>query len=164
MILPIKKWPDEILLTACSDWNFDEPATNAEFLMADMIETMIKNQGIGLAANQVGLGYRVVAMYVLETDEYITLFNPVVVEQSELRYVSMEGCLSFPNVFLDISRPRTVTVKFFDHLQREHIRTFKDTDAKCISHEIEHLDGKTFKQHVSDLRYAMALKKGKPWH
>jgi peptide deformylase len=161
MMLSIVKWPDPRLMTRCEEWDFDNPPVVASFLIADMIETMAKSGGIGLAANQVGMSCRVIAMHVQETGEYITLFNPVVIEQSDLQYIAMEGCLSFPGVFLDISRPRTVTVKFTDHLQREYTRTFKDIDAKCVLHEIEHLDGKTFKQHVSELRYSLAMKKRK---
>jgi peptide deformylase len=129
--------------------------------MADMIETMAKSGGIGLAANQVGIPFRVIAMHVQETDEYITLFNPEIVSVSELQYIAMEGCLSFPGVLLDISRPKTVVVNYRDHLNQPHTRTFKEIDAKCLLHEIDHLDGKTFREYVSELKYNMAVKRSK---
>jgi peptide deformylase len=161
MILPIKIWPDPVLLTKCQPWDFENPPLVVDFLMADMIETMAKSGGIGLAANQVGILYRVIAMHVQETEEYITLFNPEIVSKSELQHIAMEGCLSFPKVILNISRPKTVTVKFADHLRREYTRTFSDIDATCVLHEIDHLDGKTFKDYVSPLKFSRAIEKGR---
>jgi peptide deformylase len=161
MILPIKIWPDPALLTKCQPWDFEDPPLVVDFLMADMIETMAKSGGIGLAANQVGILYRVIAMHVQETGEYITLFNPEIVSKSELQYIAMEGCLSFPKVMLDISRPKTVEIRYVDHLEREHTRTFCDIDAKCVLHEIDHLDGLTFKNYVSPLKFSRAIEKGR---
>jgi peptide deformylase len=161
MILPIKIWPDPILMKPCQPWDFEDPPLVVNFLMADMIETMAKSGGIGLAANQVGISYRVIAMHVQETGEYITLFNPEIVSVSELQYIAMEGCLSFPKVMLDISRPKTVEIRYVDHFEREYTRTFSDIDAKCVLHEIDHLDGKTFKEYVSPLKFSRAIEKGR---
>lgn len=160
-MLKIVKWPDPILLKPCQPWDYENPPHVVDFLMADMIETMAKSGGIGLAANQVGIPFRVIAMHVQETDEYITLFNPEIVSASELQYIAMEGCLSFPGVVLDISRPKTVVVTYRDHHNQPHTRTFTEIDAKCLLHEMDHLDGKTFKDYVSQLKYDMAIKKGK---
>ena len=161
MIMKIVKWPDVVLLKPCEPWDFENPPHIPDFLMADMIETMAKSGGIGLAANQVGISYRVMAMHVQETGEYITLFNPEIISKSELQYIAMEGCLSFPGVLLDLARPKTVEVKYFDHLARPHTRTFNDIDAKCFLHELDHLNGITFKYHVSQLKYDMAVKRAK---
>jgi peptide deformylase len=161
MMMKIVRWPDPVLMKLCEPWDFEDPPLVVDFLMADMIETMAKSDGIGLAANQVGILYRVMAMHVQETGEYITLFNPEIVSKSELQYVAMEGCLSFPGVLLDLARPRTVEVKYFDHLARPHTRTFNDIDATCFFHELDHLDGKTFKDYVSQLKYDMAVKRAK---
>lgn len=161
MILPIKKWPDPILLKPCQEWDFNNPPAQVDFLMSEMIETMAKSGGIGLAANQVGISYRVIAMHVQETGEYLTLFNPVLLATSDLQYVANEGCLSFPGVLLDIGRPKEVVVKYFDHLEREHVRTLVEIDATCFQHELDHLNGKTFKDHVSQLKYDMAKKRAK---
>lgn len=159
--MKIVKWPDPILMKACEPWDFENPPLVVDFLKADMIETMAKSGGIGLAANQVGISYRVIAMHVQETGEYIVLFNPEIVSTSELQYIAMEGCLSFPGITLDIGRPREVTVKYQDHMRREYTRMFKDIDAKCFLHEMDHLNGITFKSYVSDLRYLMAVKNAK---
>jgi peptide deformylase len=161
MILPILNWPHTSLMTRCTEWDFNDPPFVVDFLIADMTETMIKSNGIGLAANQVGVLYRIMIIHVQETDEFIAMFNPEVVSQDELRYVAMEGCLSFPGVFLDISRPKTVEVKWQTRMGELKTGVFNEIDAKCILHEIEHLDGRVFKDHVSGLKYDMALKKAK---
>lgn len=160
-MMKIVKWPDPVLLRPCLAWDFADPPAQVDFLMSEMIETMAKSGGIGLAANQVGIATRLIAMHVQETGEYITLFNPQIVSTSELQYIAMEGCLSFPGVILDIGRPREVTVKYQDHLEREHTRVFKDIDAKCFLHELDHLDGKTFREYVSQLKFDMAVKRAK---
>lgn len=160
-MMKIVRWPDPVLMKPCEPWDFENPPALVDFLMSEMIETMAKSGGIGLAANQVGISTRLMAMHVQETGEYITLFNPEVVSTSELQYIAMEGCLSFPGITLDICRSREVTVRYQDHLEREYTRVFKDIDAKCFLHELDHLDGKTFREYVSDLKYNMAVKRAK---
>ena len=157
MILTVVKWPDPILMKPCELWDFKNPPLVVDFLKADMIETMAKSGGIGLAANQIGISYRVLAMHVQETGEYIVMFNPEIVSTSELQYIANEGCLSFPDVLLDIGRPKEVTIKYQDHMEREYTQVFKDIDAKCVQHEIDHLDGKTFKDYVSPLKFGRAV-------
>ena len=161
MMMKIVRWPDPVLMKPCEPWDFENPPAQIDFLMSEMIETMAKSGGIGLAANQVGISTRLMAMHVQETGEYMVLFNPELVSVSELKYIAMEGCLSFPSVLLDICRSREVTVKYQDHREQEHTRVFKDIDAKCFLHELDHLNGKTFKEYVSQLRYDMAAKRAK---
>jgi peptide deformylase len=161
MMLTLIRWPDPVLLKRCEEWNFDDPPVQADFLMADMIETMAKSGGIGLAANQVGVSYRVITMHIQETDEYIAMFNPEIVSISEHMYVAREGCLSFPRVMLDIERPKTVEATWVDRMGNNHNRTFSDIDAKCFLHEIDHLNGVTFKDHISQLKFDMAVKRAK---
>lgn len=158
-MMKIVKWPDPILMKPCEVWDFENPPLVVDFLKADMIVTMAKSGGIGLAANQVGISYRVLAMHVQATGEYIVMFNPEIVSTSELQYIANEGCLSFPGILLDVGRPRSVVARWWDHTQKEHTATFNDIDAKCFLHEMDHLNGITFKSYVSDLRYMMAVKK-----
>ena len=160
--LEIVHWPDPILMTRCEPWDFENPPEYmAAFLVPEMIKTMAINRGIGLAANQVGLSYRVMTMQVQRTGEFLALFNPEVTHKSEHQWVEREGCLSFPSVELTIGRPAMVEVKFQDQTGTFHTRHFEDIDAKCVLHEIDHLDGKTFKEYVSELKYNMALKRAK---
>jgi peptide deformylase len=160
-MMKIVRWPDPVLMKPCLPWDYENPPAQIDFLMSEMIETMAKSGGIGLAANQVGISTRVMAMHVQETGEYMVLFNPEVVSTSELQYIAMEGCLSFPGVLLDIGRSREVTVKYQDHRKQEHTRVFKDIDAKCFLHELDHLEGKTFREYVSQLKFDMAVKRAK---
>lgn len=161
MMLSLKYWPDPVLLKSCEPWDFNNPPVQTDFLMADMIETMAKSGGIGLAANQVGVSYRVITMHIQETDEYIIMFNPEIVSISEHMYVAREGCLSFPRVMIDVERPKTVEATWMNRNQKLETRTFSDIDAKCFLHEIDHLNGVTFKDHISQLKFDRAVKRAK---
>jgi peptide deformylase len=167
MILPIKKWPDPILLQVCRPWDFDDQPTHRllqRFIEQDLIDTMVSENALGLAANQVGVGYRIVAMNV-QAGEYaeqkIVLVNPIVSKQSDELWEATEGCLSFPRVELTIARSKYVFVHWTDVTGNLHSGIFSDIDAKCLLHEIDHLDGKVFKDYVSDLKFKTAVRKAK---
>jgi len=149
---PIVLYPDPVLLTLTREVETidDEIRT----LVADMIETMYAAPGIGLAANQVGVGKRVcvVDLSVGETPgELKVLINPRILETGGSD-TAEEGCLSFPDVTLDIERPFTATVE----AQGLDGKTFRIEAegllARAMQHEIEHLEGRTFLQNVSSLR------------
>jgi len=149
---PIVLYPDPVLLTLTREVETidDEIRT----LVADMIETMYAAPGIGLAANQVGVGKRVcvVDLSVGETPgELKVLINPRILETGGSE-TAEEGCLSFPDVTLDIERPFTATVE----AQGLDGKTFRIEAegllARAMQHEIEHLEGRTFLQNVSSLR------------
>ena len=149
---PIVLYPDPVLLTLTREVETidDEIRT----LVADMIETMYAAPGIGLAANQVGVGKRVcvVDLSVGETPgELKVLINPRILEAGGSD-TAEEGCLSFPDITLDIERPFTATVE----AQGLDGKTFRIEAegllARAMQHEIEHLEGRTFLQNVSSLR------------
>jgi peptide deformylase len=127
-------------------------------LVADMFDTMHHARGIGLAAPQVGRGER---LAVVEVDaERFVLINPEVVER-EGRAKGEEGCLSIPDIYADVERPKTVTVRALDeHMQPYEIEA-TDLLARCIQHEIDHLDGKLFLDYLSVLKRTAALAKWK---
>jgi peptide deformylase len=158
MILPIKKYPDPFLTKPCQPWDFENPPRGLErFVVQDLTETMIDSGGIGLAANQVGIGYRLLAIHVQATQEFLIMANPEIIESSEEMWLAPEGCLSFPGVELKIARAKQVTVRWFNMMGVRHTGVFTDIDAKCIQHEIDHLDGIVFKDLVSDLKYKLAV-------
>lgn len=162
MTLQIKRWPDPILLTPCQPWNFDSPPqTVSRSLTIDLLTTMAENGGIGLAANQVGIPYRVMAIHIQSTDERIVMYNPELTEIGQEPWEHPEGCLSFPGVELLIARAKTVTVKYQDENRTWHTRQLDEIDAKCVQHEIDHLDGKTFKDYVSPLKFGRAVDRGR---
>jgi peptide deformylase len=122
-------------------------------LVQDMAQTMYEAPGIGLAATQVNVHKRVVVIDVSEEkNELMVLINPEIVYAGQDKKIYEEGCLSVPGVYDEVERPATVTVKALDlngeafELQAEGIL------AVCVQHEIDHLNGKVFVQHLSLLK------------
>ena len=135
-------------------------------LMDDMLETMYHAPGIGLAATQVGVDKRVIVVDVAnaENDEKpnpLKLANPEVTQTSPELTTAQEGCLSLPCVFEDVTRPAACTVKGLDENGKEVIIDADGLLATCLQHEIDHLDGILFIDHLSRLKKNMILKKMK---
>lgn len=112
-------------------------------LVDDMLETMYKFNGVGLAAPQVGILKRVVVIDLYDDNGPIVLINPVIIKEKGEQEVE-EGCLSFPNQFAKIIRPAEVTVKALDLDGKEIKIKAKELLAQAISHEVDHLDGVLF--------------------
>jgi peptide deformylase len=127
-------------------------------LIADMFDTMHHARGIGLAAPQVGRTERL-AVVEVEDDRYV-LINPDVVEHDG-RAKGEEGCLSIPDIYADVERPKTVTVRALDEDLQPYEIEATDLLARCIQHEIDHLDGKLFLDYLSVLKRTAALAKWK---
>ncbi|MCK5777256.1 MAG: peptide deformylase [Rhodospirillales bacterium] len=131
-------------------------------LMDDMLETMYGAHGIGLAAPQVGDKRRVIVIDVARENEDpkpIALANPQIVEISDDDRIHEEGCLSLPEHYAEVQRPDWVKVRYLD--RDNEIREIKAEGimATCIQHEIDHLDGVLFVDHVSSLKRNMILRK-----
>ena len=127
-------------------------------LIGDMFDTMHHARGIGLAAPQVG---RTERLAIVEVDEErFVLINPAVV-QHEGRAKGEEGCLSIPDIYADVERPKTVTVRALDENFQPYEIEATDLLARCIQHEIDHLDGKLFIDYLSVLKRTAALAKWK---
>ena len=115
-----------------------------QILIDDMLETMHKFNGVGLAAVQVGVLKRVVVIHIdYEKDKPLILINPKIVNKKGEQTVD-EGCLSFPNKFAKVVRPEEVTVEALDRNGKQIRITGKDILAQAISHEIDHLNGEVF--------------------
>jgi peptide deformylase len=127
-------------------------------LIADMFDTMHHARGIGLAAPQVGRTERLAVVEV--DDERFVLINPDVVQQDG-RAKGEEGCLSIPDIYADVERPKTVTVRALDEDLSPYEIEASDLLARCIQHEIDHLDGKLFLDYLSVLKRTAALAKWK---
>ncbi|MEM8959487.1 MAG: peptide deformylase [Pseudomonadota bacterium] len=126
-------------------------------LAEDLLETMYDAPGLGLAAPQVGVTQRMLVMDCSdreegETPEPLCLINPQIVLASDERSLREEGCLSFPGQFSDVERPADVRVRYWDADGREHERDFSGLWATCVQHEIDHLNGKLFIDHISMLK------------
>jgi peptide deformylase len=122
-----------------------------------MIEIMTASGGIGISANQVGFDRQVIVIKPSGHDPF-AMFNPEIIESTE-EQIDEEGCLSFPNLFLKIVRPNKVKVKYVDKHQKESIIELSGYDAKCLQHEIDHLNGICFVNRVSKLKLDIARKK-----
>jgi peptide deformylase len=131
-------------------------------LMDDMLETMYAAPGVGLAAPQVGRLVRVIVVDVAEKDEPpqpYRMANPKVVRASEDARIMNEGCLSLPDYYADVERPDTVTVSYLDENDTPQMLEAEGMLATCIQHEIEHLDGVLFVDHLSLVKRNIILRK-----
>src|SRR5262245_38789136 len=131
-------------------------------LMADMLETMYAAPGIGLAAPQVGVGKRVIVLDVAREGEPknpLRLANPEIVWASDDDSTYEEGCLSVPEHYAEVVRPRAVKVRYLDETGAERLIESDGLLATCLQHEIDHLDGILFIDHLSALKRNMILRK-----
>jgi peptide deformylase len=130
-------------------------------LVADMFETMDAAKGIGLAANQVGIARRVA---VVDADgDRFALIDPVIVE-AEGRTTAEEGCLSIPDIYGDVSRPDRVVIEALDQEGNRYRKEATGLKARAIQHEIDHLDGILFLDHLSLIKRQMLLAKYRREH
>lgn len=131
-------------------------------LVDDLFETMRAARGVGLAANQVGVARRVAVVDVGEDDPpRLVLINPVIVQRSEETDVAEEGCLSIPDIFGDVKRAARVVVEALDREGRVFRAEAQAYKARAIQHEIDHLDGVLFLDHLSAVKRGLLLAKWK---
>jgi peptide deformylase len=131
-------------------------------LVADMFETMYKAPGIGLAAIQVGVASRVVVMDLSKREteaEPKTFINPEILWRSEEMSPYEEGCLSIPDIHEDVERPARVKVKYLDLDGNPREEDAAGLFATCIQHEVDHLNGVLFIDHISKLKRDRIVKK-----
>jgi peptide deformylase len=131
-------------------------------LIADMFETMYDAEGIGLAAPQVGISKRVIVVDLRdEQHTRIALVNPRIVETGSRKEKGEEGCLSIPGVAAPVNRPTTVVVEGLDE-NGHPVRIEADgLLARCLQHEVDHIDGVLFIDHLSPLQRDMLIKRYK---
>ena len=131
-------------------------------LMDDMMETMHAANGIGLAAPQVGVLKRVLVMDIAHEDEEpnpIRMANPEIVWASDEEELREEGCLSLPEQFAEVVRPKSVRVRYLDHENEVREMECIGLQAVCVQHEMDHLQGTLFVDHISALKRNMILRK-----
>ncbi len=161
-MLEILKFPNEGLRVQTEPWDFNNPPTDPQQLEKDLIETMFHNMGIGLAATQVGLPYRVFVMGSRANPETAqAFFNPMVVAHIDETDDLEEGCLSFPGIFVNIKRPKKILARWQDSKGEWQQSEFDGYNCKCFLHELDHLEGVVFQDRVSPLKWGLAVKKSK---
>lgn len=157
-VLDILKYPDARLHTVAQRVSVVDDRIRK--LVADMAETMYKAPGIGLAATQVNVHERVVVIDVTETHDALQVFiNPEIIARSDTMQVYEEGCLSIPGIYDKVERPDAVTVTALDLDGKPFTLEADGLLAVCIQHEIDHLDGTLFIQHLSRLKQSRIRQK-----
>jgi peptide deformylase len=159
MDLKLVKSPDPWLEKQLDPFSFN--FLNAKEVAKQMIELMHKEGGIGLSANQVALNAQIFVMrpYLDNNKEAFAIINPEILQVSDDQEIMPEGCLSHPDLFLTVKRPKFVTAKYLDTDAKECIITLQDIDARCFLHEYDHLHGIEFTDRVSKLKLDRAKKK-----
>ena len=135
-------------------------------LVEEMFETMYDAPGIGLAAIQIGEPRRIVTMDLAKKDEPKepqVFINPEVVEESGEKNIHEEGCLSIPEYYEEVERPAAVKIRYLDLDGKQHEIEANGLLATCIQHEIDHLNGILFVDHLSTLKRDMLLRKVRKW-
>ncbi|MBB6122741.1 peptide deformylase [Sphingobium subterraneum] len=166
-ILPILETPDPLLRTISTP--VDAIDAELQTLIDDMFDTMYDAPGIGLAAIQVGVPKRVLVIDLQEpeSDEENApavknprvFINPQILEGSPEVSIYSEGCLSVPEQYAEVERPKIVRASWMDREGRIHEETITGLLATCLQHEMDHLDGILFIDHLSRLKREMLLKK-----
>jgi len=131
-------------------------------LADDMLETMYDAPGIGLAAVQIGVLRRLLVIDCSKEEEEkapMVFINPSIVDRSDDRAVYEEGCLSIPDYYAEVERPAEVTVDYVDRDGQEQRIEANGLLATCLQHEIDHLNGVLFIDHISKLKRDMVVKK-----
>ena len=152
--------PDPILKQISK--NIDQVGKEEQKLMDDMLETMYKADGIGLAAVQVGVLKRIIVMDISKDEnkkEPMYFVNPIIKNKSIEKSVYSEGCLSVMNQFIEVERPSNCEIEYLDYNGEKKILNASGLLATCIQHEIDHLNGITILTYVSKLKRSMIIKK-----
>lgn len=155
------------LITSPNKWltrevaPFDFETLDALQVAHQMIDLMIAKGGIGLSANQVGLDSQIFVMkpHLLENNECFAVINPIIHSLTADTEISPEGCLSHPDLFLQVKRSKGLVAKYLDTDAKECIIELYDIDARCFLHEFDHLYGVEFIDRVSKLKLELARKK-----
>lgn len=166
MIRPIYLYGAQVLRLKAAEASLtDRDAILA--LVQDLKDTLVKADGCGLAAPQIGVSLRVVIVdgdVVSDTYPYLkdfrrTLINPEILGESQEQVTYSEGCLSIPGIYCDVVRPKSMTVRYYNEDFVQVTETFDNFAARMIQHELSHLDGDLFTDHATPIRKKMISSK-----
>jgi peptide deformylase len=164
-LLPIIETPDPILRQISTP--VEEVTDELRELIDDMFETMYAAPGIGLAAIQVGVPKRLLVIDLQEPEEEdgepvrepLVFINPEILEASDTLQIYSEGCLSVPDMYAEVERPDRIRARWLDRDGKAHEKELDGLIAICLQHEMDHLEGILFIDHLSRLKRDMILKK-----
>ena len=163
--MEIFQYPHKTLTEVSTEWKTQDQIQgydDIEKFEHDMIKLMHDEKGMGLAANQIGLTKRFFAIGHESFDRFknaVIIYNPRLISTSEEKVVDVEGCLSFRGIWLKVERPKTCEVEYETKQGKKQTARLDGMESKCFQHELDHLEGITFNQRVSKLRWDMARKK-----
>ena len=146
-----------ILLQECKEFDFANPPFDPKEFAQALHDKMVKSDGLGLSANQVGQPYRVFVMRAGE--EPYAVFNPRIIDTSDKELVMKEGCLSFPLLYLNVKRPDAVRIRFQDETGETRTEQFIGMTARIAQHEFDHMLGKVYTQKASSFEAQRAMRK-----
>ncbi|MGN0202522.1 MAG: peptide deformylase [Candidatus Cryptobacteroides sp.] len=166
MILPIYLYGSEVLRKVAEPVDLED-RENVTKLIADMKETLAKSEGCGLAAPQVGVSKRLLIVdgrdmadvYPYLADFTRVMINPVILEESDRKCEYSEGCLSVPNIYCDVVRPESMTVEYYNEAFEKVTEKFDKFSCRIVQHEMSHLDGDLFIDHVAQIRKKIISRK-----
>ncbi len=165
-MITVYEHPSKFLTTVSTPFDFATDRIpmykDLEKFERDMIGCMKGERGLGLSANQIGITKRFFAIGHESFDiltKPVIMWNPSIVKHSEEKVLDIEGCLSFVGIFVQVLRPKKITVKW-QNIKGETLTNELDgMESKCFQHELDHLDGITFDTRVSKLKWNMAIKR-----
>lgn len=166
MIQPIYIYGSEVLRAKAEDIDLNDKEYISN-LVKDLKETLAHADGCGLAAPQIGVSKRalivdgtgMVDVYDYLKDFKRTMINPVIIEESEDENVYSEGCLSIPGINGDVKRPASITVEYYNEDGEKVTEKFDKFACRMVQHEMSHLDGDMFVDHLAPIRKKMVAKK-----
>ena len=163
-MIQLFQYPHEALLQTSTAWTEKDTIDgydNIELFERDLITLMKMQNGLGLAANQIGITKR---FFAIGHDSFDTfkkpaiIWNPSVIKFSKEKVIDLEGCLSFKNIFVKVERPKKIEVQYETTQGKTRFAELDGMESKCFQHELDHLEGITFNKRVSKLRWDMANK------
>jgi len=159
-MLEIVKYPDPILDKQMPAFDFDNPIMDPKELKEKMLEAMFANGGVGLSACQVGIETAAFTMGSVQyKDKAQICINPKILDASPEMILDWEGCLSFPGTIVKINRPSWLVVEYKNENGEVINGKIEGYDARCYLHECDHLNGITYKDRTSKIKWEMATKR-----
>ena len=166
MIQPIYLFGSEVLRKKAEDVDISDKDFITS-LVQDLKDTLKESEGCGLAAPQIGVSKRVLIVdgtgmtdvYDYLKDFRRTMINPIVLEESDKTVEYSEGCLSIPGIYCDVRRPASMTVEYYNEDGEKVVEQFDKFACRMIQHEMSHLDGDLFTDHVAPIRKKIMSKK-----
>jgi|TARA_R100000030_G_scaffold98537_1_gene88601 peptide deformylase len=163
--MQVFQYPSTTLEQVSTDWTPSDSIEGYDDIQKfehDMIKLMQAENGMGLAANQIGITKRFFAIGHDTFDTFtksVIIMNPQIIKFSNEKVFDVEGCLSFKGLWLKVERPTMVEVKYETTEGKTQFAKLHGMESKCFQHELDHLDGITFNKRVSKLKWDMAKKK-----